>query len=65
MRPYQKEVEEKRELSSKEASKQELLDYYSQLNPYQQYLYVKEVIHQFMEYKEKADYLYLHHFNEN
>ena len=27
--------------------------------------YVKELIHQLMEYKEKAEYLYLHHFNEN
>ncbi|MDH2997157.1 hypothetical protein A1D22_05655 [Pasteurellaceae bacterium LFhippo2] len=27
--------------------------------------YVKELIHQLMEYKEKAEYLYLHHHNEN
>lgn len=33
MRPYQKEVEEKREQSDKGGSKQALLDYYTQLNP--------------------------------
>ncbi len=26
--------------------------------------YVKELIHQMMEYKEKAEYLYLHYYNE-
>ncbi|OOF52603.1 hypothetical protein [Rodentibacter genomosp. 2] len=26
--------------------------------------YVKELIHQMMEYKEKAEYLYLHYLNE-
>lgn len=61
-------IEKLREESDKEGSEQLLYQEYKKYTPQQltplRDEFVKELIHQLMEYKEKADYLYLHHFNE-
>lgn len=61
-------IEKLRDESDKDTNKQLLFQEYKkytapQLTPLRDE-FVKELIHQFLEYKEKADYLYLHYLNE-
>lgn len=62
-------IDELKDQSDKDGSKDLLYQEYKkytapQLTPLRDE-FVKELIHQLMEYKEKAEYLYLHHYNEN
>nr|WP_314741333.1 hypothetical protein [uncultured Haemophilus sp.] len=61
-------IEKLRDESDKETNKELLYQEYKKYTPQQltplRDEFVKELIHQFLEYKEKTDYLYLYHFNE-
>lgn len=61
-------IDRLKDQSDKDGSKQLLYNEYKkytapQLTPLRDE-YVKELIHQMMEYKEKAEYLYIHYYNE-
>lgn len=57
-------INELKDKADKEGSKKLLFQEYKKHNGAARDEFVKELIHQMMEYKEKAEYLYLHYLNE-
>lgn len=63
--PFKPVIDTLKDQSDKDGSKKLLYQAYKKQSIPQRDKFVAELIHQMMEYKEKAEYLYLHHFNEN
>lgn len=65
---FKPKIDELKDKSDKDGSKQLLYQEYKKYTAPQLTKlhdeFVKELIHQMMEYKEKAEYLYLHYYNE-
>lgn len=65
---FKPKIDELKDKSDKDGSKQLLYQEYKKYTAPQltklRDEFVKELIHQMMEYKEKAEYLYLHYYNE-